>query len=111
MASVLTVLILIICILLILVVLIQNSKGGGLASGFQASGQMFGVRRTTDFLEKATWGLASALIVLSILASVTGTSGSGTGTKKESLAKDAAANGAAPAAPTTPAAPTAPVNP
>jgi preprotein translocase subunit SecG len=88
MASALTVIILIICILLILVVLVQNSKGGGLASGFQSSGQMFGVRRTTDFLEKATWGLASALIALAILASVMG--GPAATAQKESLAKDAA---------------------
>jgi preprotein translocase subunit SecG len=96
MGSLLTVLILIICILLILVVLVQNSKGGGLASGFQSSGQMFGVRRTTDFLEKATWGLASALIVLAILASVLGTTG--TSSRKESLAKEGAADTDAPAA-------------
>lgn len=95
MASVLTVIILIICILLILVVLVQNSKGGGLASGFQASGQMFGVRRTTDFLEKATWGLASALIVLAIMSTVVGTNG--TSAKKESLAKDGAAETEVPA--------------
>lgn len=95
MASALVVLIIIISILLILVVLVQNSKGGGLASGFQASGQMFGVRRTTDFLEKATWGLASALIVLSIMAAVM--SGPATSAKKESLAKDGAAETEVPA--------------
>ena len=50
------VLIFIICILLIIVVLIQNSKGGGLASGFTGS-QIMGVRKTADFLEKATWTL------------------------------------------------------
>jgi preprotein translocase subunit SecG len=88
MASILTVLILIICILLILVVLVQNSKGGGLASGFQATSQQFGARRTSDFLEKATWGLASGLIVLAIMASVVG--GPATTASKESLAKDAA---------------------
>ncbi len=59
----------IICILLIMVVLVQNSKGGGLAANFGASNQIMGVRRTADFLEKATWTLAGALLVLSILAS------------------------------------------
>ena len=34
------------------IVLIQNSKGGGLASGFSSSNQIMGVRKTTDFLEK-----------------------------------------------------------
>ena len=61
-----SILILIASILLILIVLIQNSKGGGLASGFSSSNQM-GVRKTTDFLEKATWSLAGTVIVLSIL--------------------------------------------
>lgn len=61
------VLILIAAVLLILIVLIQNSKGGGLASGFSSSNQIMGVRKTTDFLEKATWGLAGTVIVLSIL--------------------------------------------
>lgn len=60
-------LILIAAILLILIVLIQNSKGGGLASGFSSSNQIMGVRKTTDFLEKATWTLAGAVIVLSII--------------------------------------------
>ena len=59
--------IVLICILLSLVVLVQNSKGGGLASGFSSSNQVMGVRRTTDVLEKLTWGLAGALIVFSIL--------------------------------------------
>ena len=62
-----SILILIASILLILIVLIQNSKGGGLASGFSSSNQIMGVRKTTDFLEKATWSLAGTVIVLSIL--------------------------------------------
>jgi len=61
-----SVLILIASILLILIVLVQNSKGGGLASGFSSSNQIMGVRKTTDFLEKATWGLACTVIVLCI---------------------------------------------
>lgn len=61
-----TVLLFIVCILLILIVLVQNSKGGGLASNFQSSNQIMGVRKTTDFLEKATWALAGALLILSI---------------------------------------------
>jgi preprotein translocase subunit SecG len=62
-----SVLILIVCILLILVVLVQNSKGGGLASNFSSSNQIMGVRKTADFLEKATWTLAGALLVLSLI--------------------------------------------
>lgn len=53
-------------ILMCLIVLIQNSKGGGLASSFSSSNQIMGVRKTTDFLEKATWGLAAFMVVMSI---------------------------------------------
>jgi len=63
------VLIFIVCILLVLVVLVQNSKGGGLASSFSSNNQIMGVRRTTDFLEKATWYLAGALLFFCIMAS------------------------------------------
>ncbi len=69
MYTLITVLIFIVCILLVLIVLVQNSKGGGLASNFQSSNQIMGVRKTTDFLEKATWVLAGALLVLSIMGS------------------------------------------
>jgi preprotein translocase subunit SecG len=69
MYTLVTVLIFIVCILLVLIVLVQNSKGGGLASNFQSSGQVMGVRKTTDFLEKTTWGLAAALLFLAILGS------------------------------------------
>jgi len=65
--SILTV---IISIILIFFVVIQNSKGGGLAAGFSSSNQVMGVRKTTDFLEKATWSLAGAIVVLSIIASL-----------------------------------------
>lgn len=63
----LSVLILIASIFLILIVLIQNSKGGGLASSFSSSNQVMGVRKTTDFLEKATWGLAGTVVFLCIV--------------------------------------------
>ncbi len=62
-----TILILIAAVCMILIVLVQNSKGGGLAAGFSSSNQIMGVRKTTDFLEKATWGLAVTIIALSIL--------------------------------------------
>lgn len=56
----------IVAILLIGVVLIQKSKGGGLSSSFAGSNQIMGVRRTNDFIEKATWVLASIICVLAI---------------------------------------------
>lgn len=60
--------ILIISVLLICVVLVQNSKGGGLLSGFGGANQIAGVQKTTDFIEKMTWSLWGALVVLSVLA-------------------------------------------
>ncbi len=63
---VISVLIFIVCVLLVLVVLVQNSKGGGLASNFSSSNQFMGVRKTADFLEKTTWTLAIALLLLSM---------------------------------------------
>jgi preprotein translocase subunit SecG len=65
-----SILIVIVAILLVLIVVIQNSKGGGLAASFASSNQVMGVRKTTDFLEKATWWLAGSLVGLSILASL-----------------------------------------
>ena len=53
--------------LMIGIVLIQESKGGGLASNFSSSNAIMGVRKTTDFVEKATWGLAASLVVFSIV--------------------------------------------
>lgn len=55
-------------VLLIGVVLIQKSKGGGLASSFAGSNQIMGVRRTTNFIEKITWGLACAIAILAVLS-------------------------------------------
>jgi preprotein translocase subunit SecG len=66
-----SVLIFIAAVLLVLIVLVQNSKGGGLAANFSASNQVMGVRKTADFLEKATWTLAGSLVFLSILATAT----------------------------------------
>ena len=67
---VVSVLIFFVCALLILIVLVQNSKGGGLSSTFASSNQFMGVRKTTDFLEKATWTLAGAMLVLCVVASL-----------------------------------------
>lgn len=63
-----SVLIFIVAVLLVLVILVQNPKGG-LASNFSASNQVMGVRKTTDFLEKATWTLGIALLILSVISS------------------------------------------
>jgi len=66
------ILILIAAVLLVLVVLAQNSKGGGLSSQFGGSGasNLIGVKKTTDLLEKLTWGLAIAVLILSMSVNV-----------------------------------------
>ena len=62
----------VIAVLLIIVILLQNSKGGGLAASFGGGniGTVFGVRRASDFLTKATTYLATAFIVLSLVVNL-----------------------------------------
>ena len=62
------VLIVIAAVLMCGIVLIQNSKGGGLAASFASSNQIMGVRKTTDFLEKATWTLAIVIAVFCVIS-------------------------------------------
>jgi preprotein translocase subunit SecG len=66
-----SVLILIACILQVMIVLVQNSKGGGLAANFTSAGQSMGIRKTADFLEKSTWTLAAAILILCVVATAT----------------------------------------
>lgn len=63
-----SIIIIILAVLLGLVVLAQNPKGGGLAAGFTGAQQIGGVQRTADFMEKATWSLAGALMVLCLVS-------------------------------------------
>jgi len=63
-----SVLIITACFLQILIVLVQNSKGGGLAANFTSTGQSMGIRKTADFLEKSTWTLAAAILILCVVA-------------------------------------------
>ena len=61
------ILIVIAAIMMIAIVLIQESKGGGLSTGFAGGNAVLGVRKTTDFIEKATWTLAGSMVVLSVI--------------------------------------------
>ena len=79
--TILTVLVLVASVLITLIVLLQNGKGGGLASNFAAGNQTFGVRQTTDILEKITWGLVAFIFIVSIATSFT----SGTASKGNSF--------------------------
>ena len=85
------ILVIIVSILLIGVVLIQKSKGGGLSSSFAGSNQIMGVRRTNDFIEKATWTLASIICVLSIVSAFIGSDQSATGVEPKSIKEAPAA--------------------
>lgn len=71
-----SILITITCLLLVLVILVQNPKGGGLSSTFGGGGtQMFGgVKKTTDFLDRATWTLAIVLFALVLMVNMIETS-------------------------------------
>lgn len=66
-----SILILAVSVLLGLIVFVQNPKGGCLATNLSGAGSQFmGVRQTADFLEKASWGLAIALLFLSLTATM-----------------------------------------
>lgn len=100
----LSILIVIAALLLIGAVLIQKSKGGGLASDYSQGNQYMGYRKTTDFIEKATWSLAIFICVISICASFA----IKTPVTRSGMAPAPAATTAPAAAPTTAApAPTA----
>ena len=69
MLSTLSVLIAIVSVFLMGAILIQNPKGGGIDATFGGQAQqLFGAARSTDFIEKATWVLAGALVVLCVIA-------------------------------------------
>ena len=88
-----TILIVLAAVLMILIVLVQNSKGGGLASGFASSNQIMGVRKTTDFLEKATWTLAATIVILSIVSAAFISNGTESSSAiQESIIEEAAIN-------------------
>lgn len=65
--------IIVVCVITTLVILSQNPKGGGLSSTFGGSGsgsQMFGVQRTNEFLDKATWTLGGLVVFLCLVANI-----------------------------------------
>lgn len=82
-------LILVASVLVILAVLVQNPKSG-MAANFGASNQVMGVRETTHFLEKFTWAMAIAIVVLSLVATLA-MDGSKVAQSNSEIAKDAKA--------------------
>lgn len=75
MALLISILLIVTCLLLVLVILVQNPKGGGLSSTFGGgNAQMLGgVKKTNDFLDKATWTLAIVLVSLVLIINISGT--------------------------------------
>lgn len=107
----LVILIVLASLLMCLIVLVQESKGGGLASSFSENNAMLGVRKTTDVVEKITWGLAIVMVVLSVLSVGFLSNGNATGSvitpTTEEVANPGIETGTAGEAP-APAATTAP---
>ena len=66
------ILIVLVAFLLVVVIMVQNPKGGGLSSSFGGGGtqQLGGVKKTTDFLDKSTWTLATILLALILLSNL-----------------------------------------
>ena len=85
MYTLLVILIVVAALLMIGIVLIQESKGGGLASQFSGYNQIGGVRKTTDFIEKTTWGLAAAMVVISVLCAYVAPQNAGAGSVMENI--------------------------
>ena len=103
MFTIFLVLITIVCFLLIVVIMVQNPKGGGLSSTLGGSTQLGGVQKTTDFLDKSTWTLATILCALILLSSLSFNVGSSDSKIIESA--PATPSTSAPATPSTPATP------
>lgn len=101
MLTVLLILVVVACLLLTLLVLIQNPKGG-IAANFVAPSQIMGVKRSTDIVEKATWYMAIALVVLSLASNFLRPTSSKSEAANESRIKDAIEQTSVPAAPAQP---------
>ena len=74
--SIFIALIVFVCFLLVLVIMVQNPKGGGLSSSFGGGTQQIGgVQKTSDFLDRSTWILATLLLSLILVSNITLSSG------------------------------------
>ncbi len=98
---ILSILIIIVCALLVLVVLVQNSKGGGIQSQFGAATQIMGVKRGTEFIEKATWGLVIVLIAFCVFGAPKSSTGGASTSSSEITTKIKEKTANAPSIPTS----------
>jgi preprotein translocase subunit SecG len=72
MFNIILALIIVLSFLLVLIIMVQYPKGGGLSSSFGGDTQQIGgVKKTTDFLDKTTWILASLILVLILFSNIT----------------------------------------
>jgi len=92
------ILIILASILMVFIVLIQESKGGGLASNFSSTNSIMGVRKTTDLVEKLTWGLAAAMVILSVACAYVAPQAIGEGSVMEGATQEQTALPAMPGA-------------
>lgn len=68
MVTALAILALIIAVLLILIVLIQKPKGGGITNNLTGgANQIFGVKKTSDIVEKTTWILSGVIAIILLI--------------------------------------------
>jgi preprotein translocase subunit SecG len=105
MNGILSILIILSALLLMLVVLVQSPKGGGLGSSFGSTPSMMGgVRRTTEFLDKLTWGFAGALLVFVLLINMMQSGQTGDALPDSSVNEQIDANAGVPAQQPAPAA-------
>ena len=104
MYTLILILTIIVCVALTFIVLIQKPKGGGIASNFSGGSQIMGVKRTNEIVEKATWGLAIALLVITLSSNLFISSSDNSG--EQSVIQEQIDNGDLPdALPFQPAAP------
>ena len=96
--TVFVILIILAAILMVFIVLIQESKGGGLASNFSSTNSIMGVRKTTDLVEKLTWGLAAAMVILSVACAYVAPQAMGEGSVMEGATQEQTALPAMPGA-------------
>jgi len=106
MYTILSLIIILVSFVLIIMVLLQSSKGGGLAGGITGGsgnmGQMFGTRRTADFLSKSTWWLASIVLGLAVVINLFFLPGQTTNEQRESIIQSSNAVPTVPATPVLP---------
>ncbi|MFY0674866.1 MAG: preprotein translocase subunit SecG [Bacteroidia bacterium] len=71
MLTTLIIIIIVAALLLWVVILVQNPKGGGISSQFGGSSvtNIIGAKQSVDVIEKATWVLGIAVVVLVVLSS------------------------------------------